>query len=33
MKFIDGSLSTLIHRRFFMPSYVEEHPCKKGLVE
>ncbi len=33
MKFIDGGLSILMHRRCFIASYVEAHPCKKGLVE
>lgn len=33
MKFIEGGLSILFHRRCFTPSYVEGPPCKKGLVE
>ena len=33
MEFIGNGLSKVVHRRCFVPSYVEEHPCKRGLIE
>ncbi len=33
MKWIERGLSIIIHKRCFVPSHVEEHPCKQGLVE
>jgi hypothetical protein len=33
MEFMGGGLSKVVHRRCFVSSYVEEHPCKRGLVE
>jgi hypothetical protein len=33
MEFIGGGFSKVVHRRCFVLSYVEEHPCKRGLVE
>jgi hypothetical protein len=33
IKFIDMGLSIIIHRRSFVPSYIDEHPCNQGLVE
>ncbi len=33
IKWIGRGLSIIIHRRCFVPSRVDEHPCKQGLVE
>jgi hypothetical protein len=33
MKFIDEGISEVIHKKCFMPSYVEGHPCTRGLAE
>ncbi len=33
MKYINGGLSTVVHRDCFKPGYSEEHPCIRGLVE
>jgi hypothetical protein len=33
MKWIEGSPPIIAHKRCFVPSYVDEHPCKQGLVE
>ena len=33
IEWIDGSLSFIVHKRCFVPSRADEHPCKQGLVE
>ena len=33
MEFSHEGLSKVLHRRCFSISSVEEHPCKRGLVE
>ena len=33
MEFSQEGLSKVLHRRCFSISSVEEHPCKRGLVE
>jgi hypothetical protein len=33
MEFPAEGLTKIVHRRCFVPSDFEEHPCKRGLVE
>ncbi len=33
MKWTERGLSIIVHKRCFVPSFVNEHPCKQGLVE
>jgi len=33
MAFVDAGLSQFVHKKCFVPSFVEDHPCKRGWVE
>jgi hypothetical protein len=33
IKFMDGGVSLLVHKRCFAPPYPEAHPCMRGWVE